>query len=178
MNSKNVEILAGAVVLVIFIVVASCFMVNVFNKHNYVINSLEITLGQDAKKINQSGLYSTDDASGKKLEPYTFTVNNNSGSTSAYKVLIEDSSASNKKTYKEEELLSRHYLRYQLLVNDKEIAVKNMEDIKNNVIDTRTMPGHATNSYKLRIWVRDDITDTGWMNKYYHYNIVIQPIES
>src|SRR5574344_1674266 len=99
MNSKNVEILAGAVVLVIFIVVASCFMVNVFNKHNYVINSLEITLGQDAKKINQSGLYSTDDASGKKLEPYTFTVNNNSGSTSAYKVLIEDSSASNKKTY-------------------------------------------------------------------------------
>ena len=88
-------------------------------------------------------------------------------------VLIEDK-IDNKKSSK---LLSRKYLHYELELNDIVIKKGALIDIENNILDTRTMSKDSVNNYALRIWLSEEAKNSDWMNKYYSYNITVEPIK-
>ncbi len=141
------------------------------------VSSVTIQLDDQNNVIDESGLIPLDDDSARTLTPYEFSVKNNGDNNYAYNVLLEDSIISDDITYSSKELLSRSQLRYQLILNGKEIKTGDLDDIKNNVLDARVISSSQTNNYQLRIYVSEESQDTDWQNKYYHFDINVQAEE-
>ena len=58
--------------------------------------------------------------------------------------------------------------------NNSGIITLQHKDIKNNILDTRTISSGKTNNYQLRIYVSQDAVNTNWQNKYYHFNVNVK----
>ena len=115
-----------------------------------------------------------DDVTAKTITPYEFKVENNSTNDTTYNVLLEDGVISDDVNYTNKELLSRNQLRYQLSLNGNVIKVGNLNDVENNILDTRNITSSQVNNYQLRIYVGESFQNTDWQNKYYHFNINVQ----
>ena len=173
-------VLAG-VALFAFIFATSMLWYRFFYNDNVSgtsnVSSVTIQLDDQNNVIDESGLIPLDDDSARTLTPYEFSVKNNGDNNYAYNVLLEDSIISDDITYSSKELLSRSQLRYQLVLNGKEIKTGDLDDIKNNVLDVRVISSSQTNNYQLRIYVSEESQDTDWQNKYYHFDINVQAEE-
>ena len=173
-------VLAG-VALFAFIFATSMLWYRFFYNDNVSgtnnVSSVTIQLDDQNNVIDESGLIPLDDDSARTLTPYEFSVKNNGDNNYAYNVLLEDSIISDDITYSSKELLSRSQLRYQLILNGKEIKTGDLNDIKNNVLDVRVISSSQTNNYQLRIYVSEESQDTDWQNKYYHFDINVQAEE-
>ncbi len=173
-------VLAG-VALFVFIFATSMLWYRFFYNDNVSgtnnVSSVTIQLDDQNNVIDESGLIPLDDDSARTLTPYEFSVKNNGDNNYAYNVLLEDSIISDDITYSSKELLSRSQLRYQLILNGKEIKTGDLDDIKNNVLDARVISSSQTNNYQLRIYVSEESQDTDWQNKYYHFDINVQAEE-
>lgn len=173
-------VLAG-VTLFAFIFATSMLWYRFFYNDNVSgtnnVSSVTIQLDDQNNVIDESGLIPLDDDSARTLTPYEFSVKNNGDNNYAYNVLLEDSIISDDITYSSKELLSRSQLRYQLILNGKEIKTGDLDDIKNNVLDARVISSSQTNNYQLRIYVSEESQDTDWQNKYYHFDINVQAEE-
>lgn len=173
-------VLAG-VALFAFIFATSMLWYRFFYNDNVSgtnnVSSVTIQLDDQNNVIDESGLIPLDDDSARTLTPYEFSVKNNGDNNYAYNVLLEDSIISDDITYSSKELLSRSQLRYQLILNGKEIKTGDLDDIKNNVLDARVISSSQTNNYQLRIYVSEESQDTDWQNKYYHFDINVQAEE-
>lgn len=173
-------VLAG-VALFAFIFATSMLWYRFFYNDNVSgtnnVSSVTIQLDDQNNVIDESGLIPLDDDSARTLTPYEFSVKNNGDNNYAYNVLLEDSIISDDITYSSKELLSRSQLRYQLILNGKEIKTGDLDDIKNNVLDVRVISSSQTNNYQLRIYVSEESQDTDWQNKYYHFDINVQAEE-
>lgn len=138
------------------------------------ISSVTVQLDDENNIIDESGLIPLDDDTAKTLTPYQFSVKNSSDVDYTYNVLLEDSIISDDITYSSKELLSRSQLRYQLSLNGKIIETGSLDDVKNNILDTRIISSSQTNNYQLRVYVAESAQNTSWQNKYYHFNINVQ----
>ena len=169
------------VALFVFIFATSMLWYRFFYNDNVSgtnnVSSVTIQLDDQNNVIDESGLIPLDDDSARTLTPYEFSVKNNGDNNYAYNVLLEDSIISDDITYSSKELLSRSQLRYQLILNGKEIKTGDLDDIKNNVLDVRVISSSQTNNYQLRIYVSEESQDTDWQNKYYHFDINVQAEE-
>ena len=169
------------VALFVFIFATSMLWYRFFYNDNVSgtnnVSSVTIQLDDQNNVIDESGLIPLDDDSARTLTPYEFSVKNNGDNNYAYNVLLEDSIISDDITYSSKELLSRSQLRYQLILNGKEIKTGDLDDIKNNVLDARVISSSQTNNYQLRIYVSEESQDTDWQNKYYHFDINVQAEE-
>lgn len=138
------------------------------------VSNVTIQLDDENNIIDESGLIPLDDDTAKTLTPYQFSVKNSSDVDYTYNVLLEDSIISDDITYSSKELLSRSQLRYQLSLNGKIIETGSLDDVKNNILDTRIISSSQTNNYQLRVYVAESAQNTSWQNKYYHFNINVQ----
>lgn len=170
MNKKNILIVSGCL-LIIFIILMTIFSLKIFQGRNYIVNSLEISLSDD-NKIDVCGFSPMSDESGSALKPYTFKVTNNSKNDSNYNVIINDIKVDNNK-----KILKRSQLKYQLKLNNDILEIGNLGDVKNNIIDSRSIESSKTNNYEFRIWISYDELENDWMDKYYNYNISVNPIK-
>ena len=137
------------------------------------VGSIKVQL-DDNNVIDESGLIPLDDETAKTITPYEFRVENNSTNDTTYNVLLEDTVISDDANYTNKELLSRNQLRYQLSLNGNVIKVGNLNEIENNILDTRNIASSQVNNYQLRIYVGESFQNTDWQNKYYHFNINVQ----
>ena len=178
---KIILLLLAGVALFAFIFTTSILWYRFFYNDNVSgtnnVSSVTIQLDDQNNVIDESGLIPLDDDSARTLTPYEFSVKNNGDNNYAYNVLLEDSIISDDITYSSKELLSRSQLRYQLILNGKEIKTGDLDDIKNNVLDARVISSSQTNNYQLRIYVSEESQDTDWQNKYYHFDINVQAEE-
>ncbi len=165
-------ILIGIVIFIILLVLIFVFS-KIIKKDDFVVNNFEISADSNVSKDEFKDLGPIKDENSDKIVPYEFSVSNTDGEDSTYDLLIEDIIDNDK----EEKTLSRKYLNYELKLNDVIIKKGNMSNIKNNILDTRTMSKDSTNSYSLKIWLNEKSKETDWMNKYYSYNITVEPIK-
>ena len=173
---KTVLLLLAGVALFAFIFTTSILWYRFFYNDSGTrsnVNSVNIQLGSN-NVIDESGLIPLDDETAKTIMPYEFKVENNSDSATIYNVLLEDSIISDDVNYTSKELLSRNQLRYQLTLNGNVIKVGNLNEIQNNILDTRSISSSQVNNYQLRIYVGEDFQNTDWQNKYYHFDINVQ----
>lgn len=138
------------------------------------VGSVNIKLNNNNNTINEGDFIPLDDETAKGVTPYEFGVENNNDNDTSYVVLLEDSIISDDATYSSKELLSRNQLRYQLSLNGKVIKCGDLDEIKNNILDTRNIAPSQVNNYQLRIYVAENAQNTEWQNKYYHFEIKVQ----
>lgn len=173
---KIILLLLAGVALFAFIFTTSILWYRFFYSspsENDGVGSVNVQLG-DNNVIDESGLIPLDDDTAKNLTPYEFKVENNSDSDAMYNVLLEDSIISDDLSYTNKELLSRNQLRYQLSLNGIVIKTASLNELKNNIIDTRNIAAGQTNNYQLRIYVAESAQNTSWQNKYYHFDVKVQ----
>lgn len=103
--------------------------------------------------------------------PYKFKVVNE-GKTDDYYLYIEDLPVNAiNDGCTSSTLLSRNQLKYQLKLNGTVIKEDYLSNIRDNIIDYRTISGLETNNYELRVYIHEDATN--WTGKHYHYKIVL-----
>lgn len=169
---KNIFFIIGGITLIVAIFLIAYYSFMYFNKKQPKIdvNTLEIILS-DEGNINLSEQSPTDDNQINTIEPYKFTVKNKGNTKATYQLLIEDYvTDSNTK------LLSRKYLNYSLSLHGVIIKTDNLYNVKNNILDTRTLDSNTENAYELRIWITGDINSMDWMGKTYNYKVAVNPI--
>lgn len=173
---KYILLTLGGIALFAFIFAASMLWYKFFYTGDVTneYSSVEVQLGNNSNTIDEDGLIPLDDETAKTLTPYEFSVKNNGSGDTIYNVLLEDSIISDDKTYSSKELLSRDQLKYQLSLNGQIIKQGRLNDIKNNILDTRSISSLQTFNYQLRIYVSQDAVNTNWQNKYYHFDVNVK----
>ena len=179
MKTKIPLIIIG-IILFIFITCISIVWYNIFYHQKEDVSVLQI--GKENEKnatLNISNMIPMSDEEGAKITPYKFTIKNSGDDKigDIYRVLIEDIEIKDDPTYENKSLLSRNQLKYQLTMNNKLIKKGKLSDIKNNILDERSIEKTKENKYELRIYLGTDIVNTDWQEKYYHYRINIQKME-
>ena len=108
----------------------------------------------------------------EEVPSYVFQIKNSDSKSGTYTLYLEDvpvNSVNDGCT--EATLLDRTQLNYQLILNDKVIKQDSLDNIKDNVLDRRSIDANKTNTYKLRIYIKEDAED--WRSKHYHYKVVM-----
>lgn len=167
----------GGVVLFLFILGTSYAWYQFFRDDDTVLANLEIKIEDNGKGVVITDALPISDIEGKKIEPYRFAVENKGAASGNYRLLIQETPFNEiNDGCTEKDLLDRSQLRYQLLMNGNEIALGDLELVKNNILELRTIDITKKNSYELRVWVKESAFDTEWKDKHYHYSVVIVPI--
>ncbi|MEG2283149.1 MAG: hypothetical protein RSB99_00775 [Bacilli bacterium] len=140
---------------------------------------LEIVLDDNKTGLVLENMIPMTDDDGKMLTGYNFKIKNIGKVNGTYKLLIEDlplgviDDGCTPNT-----LLKREQLRYQLISNHQEISLKELGEVKTNVLDIREIKGGEEQLFELRMWVPLRAGSSDWKNKHYHFKIVVQPINN
>lgn len=170
---RSSKITISLIIFILFLINVFLFSLYLFRTDSGIVSNLKISLG-DNKKPGSVDLTPITDEEGSKLEPYIFKITNNGRINSSYKVVFKDSNDNHKK----EQLLDRKLLRYQLKLNGKVLITDNLYNIKNNVLDSKTIKSGVTNTYEFRVWIDKSVMESDWMDKYYNYSISIQSVDN
>ena len=97
--------------------------------------------------------------------PYIMNVENTGSGKGLYQIIITDIETST---------IPRDKLEYVLKLDDKEVASGKMKDIKDNILYTGEIEGNTKQTYKLYIWVIDDVKE----DAIYEYKLEFNTIKS
>lgn len=170
---KSIFILIGGVILFLLIVFISYFSYKFFNNKGVSISTVEIVVDDNGNKVDMKEQVPIEDDEKDSITPYKFSVRNTGEEDIYYQLLIEDYIDEKDITRK---MLSKKNLRYELKLNGQVVEIDNLSNIKNNILDIRTLGANRENNYELRLWVTGNLESSEWMDKYYSYNISINPI--
>lgn len=180
---NKVLLIIGSLVLVIFLIIGtySWYLYFLQIGRGYYITSAEgtrigdIILIDNGKNVYDADAKNLDDKDVLNVQPYSFKISNLGNTKRTYTLYIEDlplnsiNDGCSSKT-----LLNRSQLKYQLKVNGKVEKEDYLSNIKDNILDTRSVNGKDANSYELRIYIHD--TNEDWYNKHYHYRVVLKKV--
>lgn len=169
--NKRLFLVVGGIILLLFIIALSYFSFQYFRNKDVIVNTIEIVVDDDGNKVNMEKQVPTNNEDISSINPYNFYVKNTGEHKVEYQLLIEDNLENNTK-----KILSRRNLRYELSMNGKVIKRDDLSNIKNNIIDVNTVSVGKKNAYALKVWIIGNVESSEWMNKYYSYNIYVNPI--
>lgn len=170
---KRILLIIGVIILIIGVIFLSYISFQYFGNKDAIVSTLEIVVDDQGNKVNLDKQVPIDDEETDDIKPYNFSVKNSGNSDIKYELLIEDFVDDKNSTKK---ILSRKNLRYELTLNDKVIKVDTLSNVENNVIDVRTVSAKSRNNYELKVWITGKLDSSEWMDKYYSYNIAVNPI--
>lgn len=170
---KRLFLIVGGVILIIGIVLISFLSFQFFRNKDVIVNTLEIIVDDNGNKVNLDKQVPQNESTTGIVEPYNFTIKNKSDNEAKYQLLIEDFVDDKNET---KSILSRKYLKYELSLNNEVIKTDSLSNVKNNIIDIREINSGGSNQYSLKVWVVGNLNDNYWMDKYYSYNIAVNPI--
>lgn len=141
------------------------------------ITVLEISLSDTGNDMLVDEMIPLTDLEAEELPAYQFSVKNNGKKTGTYRIYLEEVPVGVVNDgCTSDTLLSRSQLRYSLISDDGEEKIQDMSDIKMNVLDVKEIEPGEEDLYELRVWIRQDQSNTEWQNKHYHYQIRIEAI--
>lgn len=174
---KTVIIIISAIALAGFILGTCYAWYNVFLKENITVTNLEIRLNDEGKGISVEDMTPLSDDEIDSVPAYVFSIKNTGTAVGSYNLLLEETALNKLEDgCTEITLLTRDQLRYSLSLNGKEVSRGMLSDIKNNILDFRTIDVGTNNNYSLKIWLPESVRDTAWEGKHYHYHVAIVPI--
>ena len=170
---KKILLIIGVIILVIGVIILSYISFQYFGNKDAIVSTLEIVVDDQGNKVNLDKQVPTKDEETDDITPYNFSVKNSGSTDIKYELLIEDFVDDKNSTKK---ILSRKNLRYELSLNGKVVKKDNLSNVENNIIDVRTVPAKSRNRYELKVWITGKLDSSDWMDKYYNYNIAVNPI--
>ena len=178
---NKILLICGSLMLIIFIIFGTYYWYLYFLRINNISSSTTtttqnaggITLIDNGKNVYDSDASNTDSNNVENIDAYIFNVKNDNNTTGNYTLYLEDVPINSVKDgCTESTLLKRNQLRYQLILEEEVIKEDDLENIKDNILDTRTINANSVNHYKLRVYIKEDAED--WTNKHYHYKVSIK----
>lgn len=161
----------SAGIIILFTFISTVLWYKFFNKNignQLIVNQLYMS-NNGKQVIDEIGIDNKDILNNSSAT-YSFSIENTSKQNIAYKLLIHEISPSLLTDgCKQENLLVREQLVYQITLNGKVIIKDDMANIEDNTIDIRTIKAGAINNYELSFWVKDSQKD--YLNKHYHYEV-------
>lgn len=170
---KRLILIFGGIILVIGVIFLSYISFQYFRNKDAIVSTLEIVVDDDGNKVNLDNQVPTNGNKTENIPPYHFSIKNSGDSDIEYELLIEDFVNDKNESNK---VLSRKNLKYQLSLNNRVIKTDNLSSVENNVIDIRTVNSKSSNEYELKVWLVGNLNSSDWMDKYYSYNIAVNPI--
>lgn len=161
---KNTKfIIIGLSLLVLFVLILSlCFYQIFSNKKPSIVSNLEVSFidrGEvvvDPEELRDPSL----------VQPYQFTIINKGDDAVKYKIVLQDNS-------KDKNGIARKNVKYELTLNKKIIQSGSLNQIEDDILDTRVISLQGVNSYSLKVWIDygDDLED-----KSYNYSLKVMTI--
>jgi len=151
--------------LLILIVFSIVFSLSAFgfykffsNKASPIISNLEIEFSDSGKVIKNDSVSESE----MSIKPYKFLIKNKGNLDTKYKVILDDNGYIN----------IRKKFQYKLFLNDVLIKSGRLNELENDILDSRSIKGEFTNRYELRVWLFEDVND----DQVYTYSLRVEPI--
>ncbi len=176
---NKILLVCGGLLLVVFLTFGTYFWYTFFlNASASYGNSSgngsggDIVMNDDGNNVVDTDVNNHSGDNLDEVPSYNFQVQNTSSQKGTYTLYIEDVPANAVNDgCKEDTLLKREQLKYQLIMNGEVIKEDSLAKIEDNILDERSIDGNKTNTYKLRIYISKDSKD--WEGKHYHYKVVM-----
>lgn len=151
-NKGNIitMLLMIAIVFITFGTSYAVFTKDVSSTNNYQIKvgKLNFTIDNESNPISLTNAYPTSDTTGKTLTPYTFTLNNASGTSINYTMKFVPDSTNT---------LAASKVKIYLTKGSTNIGPA-LASTYTTTLDSGTMAAGATLNFKLRMWLTIDAT--------------------
>ena len=102
----------------------------------------------DTETFTLETIKKMDKQSALKEWPYIVNIENTGSGKGLYQIIITDEKKST---------IDRDFLEYSLYLDDEEVTSGKMKDIKDNILYTGEIKGNTKQTYKLYIWVIEEV---------------------
>lgn len=157
--------------IIIFTLLSTIMWYHFFDKNTKeTVISSQLYISNNGDQVVKNIAIETENSVQVGEQAYSFSVENTGNKELSYKLLINEIAPSlltdgcTNKT-----LLKRGELIYQLSLNDEVLVKEDMDNIKENILDIKTIKAGTVNNYELKFWVKSDAKN--YLNKHYHYEI-------
>jgi hypothetical protein len=173
-GKKSLLVMLG-LVLGLFIIIGisyAYFLITKTQTSTNIVNTKCFTMSfTDADNINLNGAYPLTDSDGKKLTPYTFTINNTCDTNANYAINLETLSAST---------LDISHVKTEINSGDAKLlnSLTSATTTIDGALDSRTLTtgflaANQSVSYTLRLWMDADTSLNDGSNKTYQSKVVV-----
>ena len=173
-NSRKVKIIVIAICTVLLLVMGATYAWLRLTLNGSKVNvlragGLELTLDETSEGITLEDVVPVTDAKGLQGKEYTFTLENK-GSDSSYTIYLDDVldiDQNGENDFEESERMSDSDIKYSLIKNGK-TTTKVLTETgtnPNRVLDSGIIKKGTTNTYSLRLWIKEEAENDSIMNK-------------
>lgn len=175
---KKLLLYVALLILIVFIGSSTYFWFKYFldlGSNGTLTNNHRGTLVLSDKNKVYS-IYDEDIKDINDIAGYKFNIENRGVSTEKYRLLLKEISPNKVKDgCNKNTLLKASELHYQLYLNKVLYKEGNLDEVANGILEERLINIDITDSYELKVWVNDDVTNSE--GKHYHYEIKLEVIE-
>ena len=173
-NSRKVKITVIAICAVLLLVMGATYAWLRLTLNGSKVNvlragGLELTLDETSEGITLEDVVPVTDAKGLQGKEYTFTLENK-GSDSSYTIYLDDVldiDQNGENDFEESERMRDSDIKYSLIKNGT-TTTKVLTETgtnPNRVLDSGIIKKGTTNTYSLRLWIKEEAENDSIMNK-------------
>ena len=162
-KNKVIVLLISILIIIILAIILSyaLFSTTLSGNENIVrVGTLDLILNETSEGLNLSDVVGVSDEEGMSSSPSTFELVNNGNKAVDYTIYLDDMNIEST-----EKRMEDKYLKYNLVKNDAASGAKSLASMGSNpnrVLDTGTISGNGKNTYKLNLWITDEL-DGGYL---------------
>ena len=162
-KNKVIVLLISILIIIILAIILSyaLFSTTLSGNENIVrVGTLDLVLNETSEGLNLSDVVGVSDEEGMSSSPSTFELVNNGNKAVDYTIYLDDMNIEST-----EKRMEDKYLKYNLVKNDAASGAKSLASMGSNpnrVLDTGTISGNGKNTYKLNLWITDEL-DGGYL---------------
>ena len=182
-NSRKVKIIVIAICTVLLLVMGATYAWLRLTLNGSKVNvlragGLELTLDETSEGITLEDVVPVTDAKGLQGKEYTFTLENK-GSDSNYTIYFDDVldiDQDGENDFEESERMSDSDIKYSLIKNGT-TTTKVLTETgtnPNRVLDSGIIKKGTTNTYSLRLWIKEEAENDSIMNKIFAAKLRIE----
>ena len=158
-KNKKVMIIIISILIVIILLLAltyAYFRTELFGSEEIVkVGTLDLVLDETSEGISLDNAVGISDSEGLSLDGSTFELRNNGNKAVDYTIYLDDN------TIGENDIrIEDKYLKYNLTKNgesDGAYLLTSIGSNPNRILDSGTIEGKTTNTYKLNLWITDEV---------------------
>ena len=182
-NSRKVKIIVIAICTVLLLVMGATYAWLRLTLNGSKVNvlragGLELTLDETSEGITLEDVVPVTDAKGLQGKEYTFTLENK-GSDSSYTIYLDDVldiDQNGENDFEESERMRDSDIKYSLIKNGT-TTTKVLTETgtnPNRVLDSGIIKKGTTNTYSLRLWIKEEAENDSIMNKIFAAKLRIE----
>ncbi len=160
-NNKKKKIITIVISIIIILVLAlaisyAYFSTQLTGSDQIVkVGTLDLVLDETSEGITLDNVVGISDSEGLSLDGSTFELRNNGNKAVDYTIYLDDNTIGEADTR-----IDDKYLKYNLNKNGADSGATLLTRIganPNRVLDSGTIEGKTTNTYKLNLWITDEV---------------------